>query len=205
MARQFDRTELLAAFDEIGEAAQRNGALIHVAVYGGSALMLASNFRFSSEDVDIAELPTPWPQWLADVVATIAARHGWSEDWLNDAVSFHLSSIATMEGDHVEFGTFPRSDEEPGLVVYVPSAEYLLALKVKAVRVLDPLKGQKDAEDIRNLMRVVGVENAAAVVEIMSRYFPRSAADPEKQLFLLRHVLANTGAADAPRYPVGNV
>lgn len=205
MARQFDRTELLAAFDEIGEAAQRNGALIHFAVYGGSTLMLASNFRFSSEDVDIAELPKPWPQWLTDVVAMIAARHGWSEDWLNDAVSFHLSSIATMEGDHVEFGTFPRSDAEPGLVVYVPSAEYLLALKVKATRVLDPLKGAKEAEDIRNLMNVVGVENAEGAVEIMARYFPRSAADPDKQVFLLRHVLNNTGAADAPRYPVGNV
>ena len=205
MAKQFDRTELLAAFDEIGEAAQQNGAVLHIAVYGGSALMLASNFRFSSEGVDIAELPKPWPSWLSDAVAMIAARRGWSDDWLNDAVSFHLSRIATLEGDHLEFGTFPRSEAEPGLVVYVPTAEYLLALKVKAIRVLDPLKGQKEAEDIRNLMKVVGVESAAGVVEIMSRYFPRSAADPDKQVFLLRHVLDNTGAADAPRYPVGNV
>ncbi|MEQ1952631.1 hypothetical protein [Mesorhizobium sp. CN2-181] len=205
MAKEFDRAELLAAFDEIGEAAHRNGALIHFAVYGGSALMLASNFRFGSEDVDIAELPMPWPQWLAEVVAMIAARHGWSKDWLNDAVSFHLSRIATMEGDHVEFGTFPRSDVEPGLVVYVPTAEYLLALKVKAIRVLDPLQGAKEAEDIRNLMKIVGAEGPDAAIGIMSRYFPRSAADPEKRLFLLRHVLDTFGAADAPRYPVSNL
>lgn len=205
MAREFDRTELLTAFDEIGEAAQRNSALIHFAVYGGSALMLASNFRFGSEDVDIAELPKPWPQWVTDVVALIATRRGWSKDWLNDAVSFHLSRIATIEGDHVEFGTFPRSEDEPGLVVYVPTAEYLLALKVKAIRVLDPLKGPKEAEDIRNLMRVIGIESAAEAVEIMARYFPRSAADPDKQIFLLRHVLNDAGAADAPRYPVASL
>jgi hypothetical protein len=146
VARAFDRTELLAALDEIGEAASENRTLLHVAVYGGSALMLARNFRYSSEDVGVAELPKPWPQWLEATVARIGAQRGWSSDWLNEAVEFHLSPLATTERDHVEFGTFPRSDADPGLVVYVPTAEYMLALKVKAVRVLDPLKGPQEAE-----------------------------------------------------------
>ena len=33
--------------------------------------MLASNFRFSTEDVDIAEIGRPWPDWLSAVVARI--------------------------------------------------------------------------------------------------------------------------------------
>lgn len=202
MAKAFDRNELLAAFDEIAMAARANGTVLHIAVYGGSALMLASNFRFASEDVDIAELPKPWPAWLADVTARIALGRGWSNDWLNEAVQFHLSEAATLAVDHVEFGTFPRSDSEPGLMVYVPTAEYMLALKVKAIRVLDPLKGDVEARDIRNLMQVTDTTTAEQAVAVMARYFPYSAAEPDKQLFLLRHLLKTEGAADAPKYPV---
>jgi hypothetical protein len=46
--------------------------------------MLASNFRFGTEDVDIAELGEQWPDWLKDVVGGIAVRNGWSNEWLND-------------------------------------------------------------------------------------------------------------------------
>ena len=87
MASDFDRDQLLAAFDEIGEAAVVVHIRLDIAVFGGSALMLASNFRFSTEDVDIAEIGRPWPDWLSDVAARIATRNGWLEHWLNDAVT----------------------------------------------------------------------------------------------------------------------
>ena len=61
MATPFDRKALLAAFDQIGSAAVAAHARIDIAVFGGSALMLASNFRFSTEDVDIAEISRVWP------------------------------------------------------------------------------------------------------------------------------------------------
>lgn len=205
LSKTFDRNELLAAFDEIGEAASESGTVLHIAVYGGSALMLASNFRFSSEDVDIAELPKPWPDWLEKIVAIISQKNGWSADWLNEAVSVHLSSAASIERDHVEFGTFPRSQTDPGLMVYVPTVEYLLALKLKAVRILDPTKGKQEAADIRNLMKAAGVASAEKAVEMMGRFFPRSATDPAKQLFLLKHILGDAGESDAPKYPVGNI
>lgn len=202
MPRAIDRDALLEAFDEIGEAARSAGVTLHIAVYGGSALMLASNFRLSSEDVDIAELERPWPDWLRDVTRGIAETRGWAHDWLNEAVSVHLSPFATVERDHVLFGSFPRSDAEPGLVVYVPSAEYLLALKLKAIRVLDPVRGDREAADIRKLMKVAGVTSAEAAITLMGRYFPRSAADPAKHFFLLRHLLESEGGDDAPLYPV---
>ena len=74
MARALDREKLLAAFDAIGRAASAAGAQLHIAVYGGSALMLASNFRFSTEDVDVSKLEQPWPDWLRQVVDKLAAR-----------------------------------------------------------------------------------------------------------------------------------
>jgi hypothetical protein len=181
MSAAFDREALLNAFEEIGRAALEAGTKLQIAVYGGSALMLASNFRFSTEDVDVSLLPQPLPDWLSMVVQTIAARNGWQSDWFNDGVSFHLSSLADQAADHQEFGTFPRGGESTGLAVLVPTAEYLLALKLKAFRVLDPVRGEAERLDILNLMRVVGVSTAEEAIAILARYFPVSAAASEKQ------------------------
>ncbi|CCD91288.1 conserved hypothetical protein [Bradyrhizobium sp. ORS 375] len=195
MASTFDRDALLAAFDAIGRAAARAGAKLQIAVYGGSALMLASNFRFATEDVDVSELPSPLPAWLAVALHDIAQQNGWSDDWFNDGVAFHLSPLADQAADHLEFGTFPRDGSPPGLVVSVPSA-----LKLKSVRVLDPARGEAERLDILNLMKVVGITDADAAVALLARYFPASAASAEKQRFLLKHMNPE-GAVDAPKYP----
>jgi hypothetical protein len=200
MARALDRDKLLQAFDEIGRAAAAAGKRLEIAVYGGSALMLASNFRFATEDVDVSLLEQPWPEWLRKIVQELAHANGWSEDWFNDGVAFHLSALADPIDDHLEFGTFPRGPEEPGLMVYVPSAAYLLALKLKAIRVNDPVRGEQERLDILNLMRVVGTSTAEEAIAILARYFPRSGASAEKQKFLLTY-MNQKGAANAPQYP----
>jgi hypothetical protein len=199
MSAAFDRDALLDAFDRIGRAAALAGTKLQIAVYGGSALMLASNFRFTTEDVDVSKLEHPLPDWLGTVVGEIAQQNGWDEDWFNDGVAFHLSPLADSAGDHLEFGTFPRDSETAGLVVSVPSAEYLLALKLKAFRVLDPVRGETERLDILNLMRVVGIATVEEAIVLLGRYFPLSAASSEKQQFLLKN-MTRVGAADAPKY-----
>ena len=200
MSAAFGRDALLDAFDQIGRAAVLAGTKLQIAVYGGSALMLASNFRFATQDVDVAELEHPLPPWLAAVVYKIAKENGWQDDWFNDGVVFHLSSLADRAIDHLEFGTFPRDGTPPGLVVSVPSAEYLLALKLKAARVLDPVRGETERLDILNLMRVVGISTAEEAIALLGRYFPVSAASSEKQRFLLENI-SREGGNDAPKYP----
>src|SRR5262249_19226015 len=157
--------------DQIGRAAAQAGAKLQIAVYGGSALMLASNFRFATEDVDVSELPKPLPNWLADTLREIAQQNGWSDDWFNDGVVFHLSPLADRAADHEEFGTFRRDESPAGLVISVPSAEYLLALKLKAVRIADPVRGDTERLDILNLMRVVGVSTPDEAVALLGKYF----------------------------------
>jgi len=200
MAAAFDRDALLSAFDHIGHAAAVAGTKLQIAVYGGSALMLASNFRFATEDVDVSELEHPLPGWLTAVVDRLARENGWQDDWFNDGVAFHLSSLADRGRDHLEFGTFPRDATPPGLVVSVPSAEYLLALKLKAARVNDPVRGETERLDILNLMKVVGISSADDAIALLGRYFPVSAASSDKQRFLLRN-MNREGGVDAPKYP----
>ena len=200
MTAAFDRDALLDAFDRIGRAAALAGTKLQIAVYGGSALMLASNFRFATEDVDVSELEHPLPGWLAAVVDEIAKENGWLDDWFNDGVAFHLSPLADRALDHLEFGTFPRDGTSPGLAVSVPSAEYLLALKLKAARVTDPLRGETERLDILNLMQVVGISTVEDAIALLGRYFPVSAASSEKQRFLLKN-MNRKGGNDAPKYP----
>jgi len=200
MSAAFGRDALLEAFDQIGRAAARAGTKLQIAVYGGSALMLASNFRFATEDVDVSELERPHPNWLAAVLHEIAEKNRWSDDWFNDGVAFHLSTLADRAADHLEFGTFPRDGTPPGLVVSVPSAEYLLALKLKAARVSDPIRGETERLDILNLMQVVGISTVEDAIALLGRYFPVSAASSEKQRFLLKN-MNREGGVDAPKYP----
>jgi hypothetical protein len=200
MSITFDRAQLLDAFDEIGRAAIAAGTRLDIAVFGGSALMLASNFRFATEDVDIAEIGRPWPGWLSEAVERIAQRNGWSQHWLNDAVTFHLSPVADPARDLVPFGTFPRGEDKVGLAVFVPTARYMLALKLKALRVADPAAGPQDL-GVTNLLKVLNITGVEAAVGILAEYFPNSAADADKQRFVLRHILSTEGKADAPGYP----
>jgi hypothetical protein len=201
MSITFDRAQLLDAFDEIGHAAIAVATRLDIAVFGGSALMLASNFRFATEDVDIAEIGQPWPGWLSEAVERIAQRHGWSQHWLNDAVTFHLSPLAVPNRDLVPFGTFPRRSDKVGLAVFVPTARYMLALKLKALRVADPAAGPRDLSDVTNLLKVLDVTGVEAAIGILAEYFPNSAADADKQRFVLRHILSTEGNTDAPGYP----
>ncbi len=200
--RPFNREQLLAAFDRIGEAAVAHGTVLEIAVYGGSALMLASRFRYATEDADISELPKPWPEWLTEVTQHIAVENDWSLEWLNDAVQFHLSPLADHATDHMEFATFPPG-EVPGLRVYVPTADYLLALKLKAIsRINDPAKGPQEIADIRNLLQAAGIQTIDEAVGVLAKFFPKSAVEADKHRFLLRHIWPKDSTDEPPAYPV---
>jgi hypothetical protein len=204
MSAAFDRDALLDAFDRIGYAAIEAGIRLQIAVYGGSALMLASNFRFATEDVDIADIGSEWPAWLTSVVAAIARDKGWAEDWLNEAVSFHLSPLAQLERDHLAFGTFPRRSEAVGLTVFIPTARYLLAMKLKSLRISDFEKGAADMADTAHLLHVVGITEVEQAIAVLAEFFPRSAADADKQRFVLKRLLSQEPATNAPKYPRGS-
>jgi len=159
--------------------------------------MLASNFRFATEDLDVAEIEKPWPAWLSQAVADIAARNGWSESWLNDAVTFHLSPLARPERDLVPFGTFPRLSSDVGLSICIPTARYMLALKLKALRVSET-KGADDISDVANLLATLGIDEIEPAIDVLGEFFPKTAQDADKQRFVLKRVLSKGMSGHAP-------
>src|SRR5262245_53101505 len=75
---------------ELGARTRREGKVIDLAVYGGSALLLASNFRIATQDVDavLEEDQGMVARWAEEVART----RNWPRDWLNDGVRTYSES-----------------------------------------------------------------------------------------------------------------
>ena len=69
------RDELHSALTELGQKVADAGKVVDLLVYGGSCLMLVSNFRLSSADVDAVAL-TDQP-FINSKAREIAAARGW--------------------------------------------------------------------------------------------------------------------------------
>ena len=194
--------DLHDAFMELGAQARVEGKVIDLAVYGGSALMLASNFRLATQDVDaVVEGDQSIVTRLAEV---IARRRGWSPDWLNDGVRTYLSPNAeSMTKHHTLFRAYP-SEQEPGLRVFVPTAEYMLAMKLMAMR-LDPAAGKSDLADIVNLVDVVGLTTVEETIDFAALFYPEAKISARlhlgiRELWRIKENPNQEGRHDTPTY-----
>lgn len=93
----FTKEDILNAFEEIGRIAKEQGILLDMGVYGGSAIALQWEFRQSTRDVDIVVFGDP--KFLREAAAVVASRHGWPENWINDAVKGFVSGFVSARQD----------------------------------------------------------------------------------------------------------
>ena len=160
------------ALSELGALVSAEGKVIEVAVYGGSALLLASNFRIATRDVDAVADDEGQPV-IERLAGEIASRRGWSADWLNDQVYPFLSdTIEGLDAHHSLLRSYP-SEQEPGIRIFVPTAEYLLAMKLMAMRI-GSTHGAKDRDDIVNLMDVVGLMTVEDTLAFIGGFYPEA-------------------------------
>jgi hypothetical protein len=62
--------------------------------------------------------------------------------------------------------------------VFVPTAEYLLARKLMAMRI-DPGSGKADLGDILNLLDVVGVTEKRQLMKVARSFYPEAHLSPQ--------------------------
>ncbi len=176
----FTKEHLSAALSELGTLARDAGKVIDISVYGGSCLMLVSNFRVATKDVDAVAATD---QTFIDSAARIVAdRHGWPHDWLNDGVRTYLSPVAEGHNHHEFVGSYP-DEATPGLRVFVPTAEYMLAMKLMAMRI-DVTTDSKDLDDILNLFDVVGLTRREDIVAFAAGFYPEARTSAKMMLAL---------------------
>lgn len=177
----FTKEDILKAFEEIGKIASEQGIVIDIGVYGGSAIALQWEFRRSTRDVDIVVFGDP--QFLRDTAAIVARRHGWPDNWMNDAVKGFVSSRQEVQ----LYLEFPRESEDPGLRVFTPTPEYMLAMKCMAMRT-GPGEHRSDIGDIKNLLRITGVKSTDEVLGIIEKYYTSKLVTP-RILFGIQEIL----------------
>lgn len=179
----FTRETIVEALTEVGETLYRRRKIGDIAMFGGSAMILQFNLDFVTQDID-AIIQQEHGEVIS-AVHDVARRRGWPTGWLNEGVSVYLS--AEHAGAMTLYGEFPNSDRV-GLRVYVAKPEYLLAMKLRALRV-----GRRDIDDVVTLARHLGVRTIEGLSRIVARNFPNEPLDARK-LELLTDVVRKIGA-----------
>lgn len=171
------RSRLLAALRRLGELAQAEGLTLELSLYGGAVFTLVYGSRDSTRDVDALLRPAEEGRRLA---AIVAREQSLPEDWLSDHVRHFLA-------DKEEKRRLPATDFGPGLKVSVPTAAYLLALKLRASRPRLPGYAGDEA-DIAFLLRKIRPKSLAEVETLFDRFFPHDVL-PERTRRLVERVI----------------
>ena len=158
------------ALRRLGDLALAEEVTLEVSLYGGAVFMLVFGTRDSTLDVDALVRPAAVGKRVA---LRVAEELQLPEDWLNDHVRKFLSEKeAKRPLTGGEFG--------PGLQVSVPTAAYLLALKLRACRA--PLPGYAgDYDDIRFLLRKMEIRSLEGAEAILERFFPENGLSAEQR------------------------
>jgi hypothetical protein len=175
------KVRIISALRRLGELAQAEGAVLEVSLYGGAVFTAVYGSRDSTRNVDAVVHPSEKAKSLA---AQVSRELGLAEDWLNDDVRFFLAEKEAkrrLKGD--EFG--------PGLQVSVPTASYLLAMKLRACRAPRPgFAG--DHGDIQFLVQKMEIGSVADAEKIYDRFFPHDALSNDAR-DVLRKVILKPG------------
>lgn len=167
---------------ELANLARDEGKVIDLAIYGGAALCLVSNFRISTRDLD-AVADDDGQRTIERLAQVVAFRRNWSPDWLNDDVFPFLSDSVSSLGEHHDFVRSYPCEHEPGLRIFVPTAEYILAMKLMAMRI-DDSSAKKDRNDIVNLMSIVGLNTKEEALSFLTAFYPEAKVSPKIALGL---------------------
>lgn len=134
-------------------------------LFGGTVMCLVYQARPSTKDVDAIFEPT---LVIRQAAQRVAEKFALDDDWLNDAVKGFVvphEQRIFMDLSHLK--------------VYVPEADYLLAMKSLASRV-----DTQDATDIRILIQHLQLNSPEAVFAILEKYYPRQLIRPVTRYFI---------------------
>ena len=178
MSHDLSKSEILRLLHALNDELKAAKVKGQLNLAGGAVMCLALDARPSTRDVDASFKPSVA---ILDAAAKVAAKHGVRDVWLNDAVKAYLSDRGT-------FVPFLKLDH---LKVFCASPPYMLAMKCLAMRIGE---GFRDEEDIRYLLRHLGLRRYEDAEQILAQYYPL-AEYPRTALLALRELLPDDPGA----------
>ncbi len=107
----------------VGQELQKKGVVVKILLLGGAVMLLEVGNRNSTNDID-AYFASDY-QAIHDAIEVIAQHEGLSREWLNDDVAIVVHQVQPPSSQKLW-------KQFPGLQVYIPSLDYILALKLHA-------------------------------------------------------------------------
>jgi hypothetical protein len=151
----------------LAELALAAGLELEISLYGGAVFTLVYGSRDATKDIDAIVRPR---EVAIPLIRQVAQEQNLPEDWLNDQVS---QFIATREQKR----PYPSDEFGAGLRITIPTAAYLLALKLHAAR--PSMMGcAGDEADIRFLLTRLRPASPDVVEETYERFFPHDVLKP---------------------------
>jgi hypothetical protein len=169
---KLSKQQILHLLKALNEELRSAGVKGHVQIAGGAVMCLAFEAREATRDVDAVFQPSIE---ILDAAHRVASKEGVPDTWLNDAVKGYLS----------DRGSFAPFLVLSNLKVFCATAEYMLAMKCLAMRIGE---GYRDEEDVRYLLRNLGIRRYENATEILGRYYSPDKY-PQTALNALRELL----------------
>ena len=154
---------------EVGDELALQNVKGEICLYGGAVMCLVYKARPATKDVDAIFEPI---KFIRNAINKIAERHNLRQDWLNFAVKMFVV-------EHEKRILF----DFPNLKIFVPTADYLLAMKILAARA-----DTEDVSDIEFLLKELNLNELTQITEIVRKYYPNKTIKPETE-FLLEEIL----------------
>src|SRR5712672_2300309 len=148
-----DSNDIERYLQMVGEELEAMGTHGKILLLGGAVMLLFIGNRDTTRDIDASF--EDGAQDIREAIVQVAVNEGLSDDWLNDGAKGFLYSEPPV--------TLWRSYH--GLEVYIPSLEYLLAMKVIAGR-------RRDIGDAKALIEHLGLQSPRKVLDILEEYIP---------------------------------
>lgn len=188
MVADFDRTTLEKAFTRLGDMVAAESKRVDISIYGGSALVLTTDFRIGTQDVDAVFEDDR--AFIRKAARAVGEELGWPDTWINDGVKGFLSAHDSDPDAKALFRSYP-SETGPGLRVFVATPAYLFAMKCLAMRTAG---GERtaDIDDIRRLGAVLRIATTADALAAVMRYYPANRISP-KTRFGLEEIFGSSG------------
>jgi hypothetical protein len=156
MPRELSKRDILRLFEALNDELRGVNVKGQLNLAGGAVMCVALDARPSTRDVDASFHPSVA---VLDAAHRVAAKLGVPDFWLNDAVKAYMS----------DRGTFTPLLERSHLKVFCATPEYMLAMKCLAMRTGE---AYHDEEDVRYLLRHLGLRRYEDAEAILARYYP---------------------------------
>ncbi|MDX2130394.1 MAG: hypothetical protein SFU91_15265 [Chloroherpetonaceae bacterium] len=159
------KEEIISAMEALNEVLSKKDVSGECCVYGGTVMCLAYDARPATKDVDAVFAPT---KEFREAIQEVSLSKGLDDNWLNDAVKGFL--VPHPKEIYKEYSH---------LKLFIPSVEYLIAMKALAAR-LDT----NDKDDLKFLIRKEKINLSETVFDLLMKYYPKAQIKAATRFFI---------------------